>query len=69
MDVGGIVVLIAGLSLLAALLASLETQRRSVARGDGVLLMWGKGGLAGATAMMAVWVAYFVIGNIIKLLA
>ncbi len=66
---GVIVALVAGLSLLAALLASLEMQRRSMVRGDGLLLVWGKGGLAGALAMLAVWGTYFVIGNVIRLLA
>lgn len=68
MNLGVVVALMAGISLLAALVANAEVQRRSVAKGDGLLLMWAKGGLAGAGAMIGIWAIYIVIGNVINVL-
>ncbi|WP_422055856.1 hypothetical protein [Sphingomonas sp.] len=59
--------LIIGFSaLFAALIASAEAQRRSVARGDGLLKMWGKGSAAGAVAMLAVVAGWIGIGALFR---
>jgi hypothetical protein len=63
-----IVVLVMGASVLAALLVNGEIQRRSQAKGDGLFLMWNKGGLAGCCTMIAVCVIALVIANIVKAL-
>ncbi len=68
MNLSVVVALMAGISLLAALVASAEVQRRSVTKGDHLLLIWAKGGLAGAGAMIGVWVIYLAIGNVINML-
>lgn len=54
------------LSLVVAVVANAEVQRRSVDKGDGPLLVWGKGGLVGGLTLLLIWASYFAIGYIVN---
>ena len=62
------IALVGLISLLAAWATNVEVQRRSVAKGDGLLRMWCKGGFAGGLAMLVVWALFFLAGSLVQVL-
>ena len=57
--------LIAVVSVAAGFLVGAEVQRRSHAKGEGLLPMWLKGWVAGTVAMIVVWALYFATARML----
>lgn len=65
----GLVYLVLVASFMAAIIVSGIVSVRSMAKGDSLLREWWKRILYGTLAMIAVWAAYFLIGNTVEALS